>query len=119
MADKPDNIYEQDDGDLELLTEERIKPKRPRRYLVLMLNDDYTPMEFVVWVLQRVFHKGIEEATRLMLEVHNKGKSVVGIYTHDVARTKVAQTHQLAEQNKHPLQCRLEVEEGDDDDDGS
>jgi len=116
MANEPDKTYQKEDGDVELLTRERIKPKRPRRYLVVMLNDDYTPMEFVVWILQRVFHKGMEEATRLMLEVHTKGKSVAGVYTHDVAKTKVAQVHQLAEQNRHPLQCRLEVEEGDDED---
>lgn len=82
-------------------------------YRVVMLNDDYTPMEFVVWVLQKVFHKALEESTRLMLEVHTRGRSVVGVYTHDVARTKVERVHSLAEQNQHPLQCILEKEEGD------
>lgn len=101
-------------GETQLLTKRRQKTKRPSLYRVVMLNDDYTPMDFVVWVLQKIFHKGMEEATRLMLEVHHKGKSVVGVYTHDVARTKVQQVHSAAEQNEHPLQCVLEVEDGDD-----
>lgn len=108
-----DGYYEDDGGDTQLLTERRQKTKRPAMYRVVMLNDDYTPMDFVVFVLQKVFHKGMEDATRLMLEVHHKGKSVVGVYTHDVARTKVQQVHGLAEQNEHPLQCVLEVEDGD------
>ncbi len=104
---------EQEEGETALLTRERNKPKRPSRYLVVMLNDDYTPMEFVVWVLQRIYHKTMEEATRLMLEVHTKGKSVVGAFTHDVARTKIHQTHELAKRNQHPLTCVLEKEDGD------
>lgn len=110
-----DGYYEDDGGDTQLLTERRQTTKRPAMYRVVMLNDDYTPMDFVVYVLQKIFHKGMEDATRLMLEVHHKGKSVVGVYTHDVARTKVQQVHSLAEQNEHPLQCVLEVEDGDDD----
>ncbi|MEQ9364406.1 MAG: ATP-dependent Clp protease adapter ClpS [Leptospirales bacterium] len=102
-----------DQGDTQLLTERRQKTKKPSMYRVVMLNDDYTPMDFVVWVLQKIFHKGMEDATRLMLEVHHKGKSVVGIFTHDVARTKVQQVHNMAEQNEHPLQCVMEVEDGD------
>lgn len=102
-----------DDGDTQLLTEKRQKTKKPSMYRVVMLNDDYTPMDFVVWVLQKIFHKGMEDATRSMLEVHHKGKSVVGVYTHDVARTKVQQVHNMAEQNEHPLQCVMEVEDGD------
>ncbi|MBX7057376.1 MAG: ATP-dependent Clp protease adapter ClpS [Leptospirales bacterium] len=96
-----------------LLAEERVRPRRPSRYLVIMLNDDYTPMEFVVWVLQRVYHKAMEEATRLMLEVHTQGKSIVGAYTHDVARSKIHQTHELAKKHQHPLTCVLEKEDGD------
>lgn len=102
-------------GETLLLTERKVKLKRPSMYRVVMLNDDYTPMEFVVWVIQKVFHKAIEESTRLMLEVHTRGRSVIGVYPHDVARTKVQQVHALAERNQHPLQCILEVEEGDDD----
>ena len=103
-----------DDPSVGVATKTKPKTKRPSLYRVVMLNDDYTPMDFVVWVLQKIFHKGMEEATRLMLEVHHKGKSVVGVYTHDVARTKVQQVHSAAEQNEHPLQCVLEVEDGDD-----
>ena len=102
------------DGDAAVVVDTKPKTKRPPLYKVLLLNDDYTPMDFVVWVLQKVFHKAMEDATRLMLEVHHKGKSIVGVYTHDVARTKVQQVHSLAEQNEHPLQCVMEVEDGDD-----
>jgi ATP-dependent Clp protease adaptor protein ClpS len=112
--DNPDETDgREEEGEAQLLTRRRVKTKRPSMYRVVMLNDDYTPMDFVVWVLQKIFHKGIEDATRLMLEVHHKGKSIVGVYTHDEARTKVQQVHNLAEQNEHPLQCVLEVEEGD------
>jgi ATP-dependent Clp protease adaptor protein ClpS len=114
MADKKP-VERPAEGDVELLTEERVRASRPPRYLVVMLNDDYTPMEFVVWVLQKVFHKTGSESTRLMLEVHTKGRSVIGAFTHDVARTKIHQVHSLAEQNQHPLTCVLEVESGDDD----
>ena len=71
-------------------------------------NDDYTPMEFVVWVLQTIFYKAPPEATRLMLDVHNHGKGVCGVFTYDVARTKAEQVMKLAQQNDHPLQAVLE-----------
>jgi ATP-dependent Clp protease adaptor protein ClpS len=96
-----------------LLAEERARPKKPPLYRVVMLNDDYTPMEFVVWVLQSVFHKGAEEATRLMLDVHTKGKGVCGVYTLDVARTKAQQVESVARRHDHPLQCQLEVVESE------
>jgi len=101
-----------DDLEGELLTEERVKLKRPDIYRIVLLNDDYTPREFVVWVLMRVFYKSNEEGTRIMLEAHTTGKSVVGVYTYDVARTKVIQVGKLAEQYEHPLKCIMEVEEG-------
>ena len=82
-------------------------------YRVVLLNDDYTPMEFVVWVLQVVFHKGQEEATRLMLDVHMKGKGVCGVFTLDVARTKAQQVERLARKHDHPLQTELEVVESE------
>ncbi len=118
MAGRDNDHHEDDDhgGGTQLLTRKKIRTKKPSMYRVVMLNDDYTPMDFVVWVLQKVFHKALEEATHLMLEVHNKGKSIVGRYTHDVARTKVQQVHDLAERNQHPLQCILEVEEGEEGD---
>src|ERR1700758_4290285 len=81
----------------------RAKVKKPSMYKVLMLNDDYTPMEFVVHVLERYFSKSTEEATRIMLHVHQKGVGVCGVYTFEVAETKVNQTMELARKNQHPL----------------
>ncbi len=88
----------------------RTKVKKPSMYKVLMLNDDYTPMEFVVHVLERYFSKSTEEATRIMLHVHQKGVGVCGVFTFEVAETKVNQTMELARKNQHPLQCTLEKE---------
>lgn len=91
----------------------RVKPKtkKPSLYRVLILNDDYTPMEFVVLVLEHFFNKSREEATRIMLHVHNFGVGVCGIYPMDVAETKVAQVMDLARRNEHPLQCTMERED--------
>ena len=88
----------------------RTKTKKPSMYKVLMLNDDYTPMEFVVDVLQHIFQKNREEATQIMLHVHQKGVGVCGVYTYEVAETKVTQTVDYARKNQHPLQCTLEKE---------
>ena len=77
-------------------------------YKVILLNDDYTPMEFVVQVLESFFNKDAITSTRIMLEVHTKGKGVCGIYPHDIANTKVMQVNQYARQNQHPLMCDLE-----------
>ena len=77
---------------------------------VRLLNDDYTPMEFVVHVLERFFQKSREEATRIMLHVHRRGVGVCGVYTYEVAETKVTQVMDLARQNQHPLQCTIEKE---------
>lgn len=84
------------------------KVKQPSMYKVIMLNDDYTPMEFVVMVLERFFGKSAEEATRIMLHVHQKGVGVCGVYTYEVAETKVTQVMDLARRHQHPLQCTLE-----------
>jgi ATP-dependent Clp protease adaptor protein ClpS len=89
-------------------TRTRSRTKRPTPYRVLMLNDDYTPMEFVVLVLQRFFRMSIEEATRVMLHVHQRGVGVCGVFTYEVAETKVSQVMDFARQNQHPLQCTLE-----------
>ena len=89
-------------------TKTRAKPKKPSQYKVLMLNDDYTPMEFVVLVLKRFFGMGLEQATRVMLHVHQRGVGVCGIFTYEVAETKVNQVMDFARQNQHPLQCTLE-----------
>ncbi len=86
----------------------RPKTRKPAMYKVLMLNDDYTPMEFVVHVLERFFQKTREEATRIMLHVHRRGVGVCGIFTYEVAETKVTQVMDLARQNQHPLQCTIE-----------
>lgn len=101
-----------DDGpDSGLATKTRLKTKKPSLYRVLLLNDDYTPMEFVVYVLEHFFQKSREEATRIMLHVHQKGVGVCGVYTYEVAETKVAQVLDLAQRNEHPLQCTMEKED--------
>jgi ATP-dependent Clp protease adaptor protein ClpS len=92
------------------LTLTRTRTKKPSMYKVLMLNDDYTPMEFVVDVLQHIFQKTREEANKIMLHVHQKGVGVCGVYTYEVAETKVTQTVDYARKNQHPLQCTLEKE---------
>lgn len=88
----------------------RTKTKKPSMYKVLMLNDDYTPMEFVVDVLERFFGKSIEEATRIMWHVHRRGVGICGVYTYEVAETKVNLVMDFAQENGHPLQCTLEKE---------
>jgi ATP-dependent Clp protease adaptor protein ClpS len=99
-----------DDGDTGVVVRSRTKTKKPSMYKVLMLNDDYTPMEFVVHVLERFFGKSHEEATRIMLHVHQRGVGICGVYTYEVAETKVTQVMDLARQHQHPLQCTLEKE---------
>jgi len=89
-------------------TKTRTRPKKPSQYKVLMLNDDYTPMEFVVLALKRFFGMDLEQATRVMLHVHQKGVGVCGIFPYEVAETKVNQVMDLARANQHPLQCTLE-----------
>ena len=91
-----------------VITRTKTKTKRPSLYRVLILNDDYTPMEFVVHVLERFFQKDREAATRIMLHVHNHGVGECGIYTFEVAETKVSQVMDFARQNQHPLQCVME-----------
>jgi len=86
----------------------RVKP--PPMFKVMLLNDDYTPMEFVVHVLERFFQKNRDEATRIMLHVHRRGVGVCGVFTYEVAETKVTQVMDLARQNQHPLQCTIEKE---------
>ena len=107
---------EQDGGpgdtgtDLVARTGTKTKTKRPSLYKVLLLNDDYTPMDFVVFVLERFFNKQREEATRIMLHVHQKGVGMCGIYSYEIAETKVAQVMNFARQHQHPLQCTMEKE---------
>lgn len=101
-------------GDGLLVQEARPKIKRPSLYQVVMLNDDYTPMEFVVQVLETFFSMDREKATRIMLQVHQQGKAVCGIYPRDIAETKAAQVIDYAQQNEHPLLCEIEVVEDED-----
>ena len=96
------------DAGIGLATRTRAKPKKPSQFKVLMLNDDYTPMEFVVIVLKRFFHMDMEQATRVMLHVHQKGVGVCGIFPYEIAETKVNQVMDFARKNQHPLQCTLE-----------
>src|SRR5690606_40070435 len=99
-----------DEGKTGLVTKTRPKTKKPSLYKVLLLNDDYTPMEFVVIVLEKYFGKGREEATRIMLHVHHKGVGICGVYTYEVAETKVTQVMDFSRQHGHPLQCTMEKE---------
>ncbi|MEX0299116.1 MAG: ATP-dependent Clp protease adapter ClpS [Kordiimonas sp.] len=109
MPDKDDNG---DDGGAGtgLLTKTEPKTKKPSMYKVLLLNDDYTPMEFVVHILQRFFRMAMEDATDVMLAVHQRGVGVCGVFTYEVAETKVNQVLAFAKQHEHPLQCTLEKE---------
>jgi ATP-dependent Clp protease adaptor protein ClpS len=93
-----------------IIVKAKPKTKKPSMYKVLMLNDDYTPMEFVVHVLEQFFSKNREEATRIMLHVHQRGVGVCGVFTYEVAETKVTQVIDYARQHQHPLQCTLEKE---------
>ena len=91
-----------------LATRTQTKPKRPALYRVLLLNDDYTPMEFVIHVLERFFNKNREDATTIMLHVHQNGVGECGVYTYEIAETKVTLVMDFARQHQHPLQCVME-----------
>lgn len=110
MSEKEYHNLDEFEGEGQVLTEEDVEIRKPKLYRVFILNDDYTPMDFVVHVLQKIFHKSIEEATRLMWKVHTEGQGLCGVYTYDVAQTKVYQTKSLARKHQHPLECVMEVE---------
>ena len=93
-----------------MVAEPKTETKRPPKYKVILLNDDYTPMDFVVMVLEQVFRRNHHDALNVMLEVHQKGAGLAGIYTRDVAETKVEQVVEYARINDYPLQCTLEPE---------
>ena len=97
-----------DENSTGVVVKTKPKTRKPSLYKVLMLNDDYTPMEFVVLCLQRFFRMNVEEATRVMLHVHQKGVGVCGVFSYEVAETKVTQVMDFARANQHPLQCTLE-----------
>ena len=105
MSDEPDDI-----GESDLALKPRSKSKRPPLYKVMILNDDYTPMEFVVHVLERFFGMSSAQAFEIMLTVHKKGLAVVGIFSHEIAETKVTQVMDFARRHEHPLQCTMEKE---------
>lgn len=104
MSDHPE---QNDDAGL-LIQEDEPKTKQPPLYRVILLNDDYTPMEFVVEVLQRIFGMDRSKATRVMLEVHTRGRGVCGVYTYEIAETKVAQVNTYSREHQHPLLCTME-----------
>ena len=105
-TDKPDG----GDGDTSVLTDTKPKTAKPPLYKVMLLNDDYTPMEFVVHVLERFFGLSHAQAFEIMLTVHKKGLAVVGVFSFEVAETKVAQVMDFAPRHQHPLQCTMEKE---------
>lgn len=112
-AKTPGKTGDDDGFDTGIALKSRPKTKKPAMYKVLMLNDDYTPMEFVIHVLERFFGKTSDDATRIMLHVHQRGVGVCGVFTHELAETKATQVMDLARQNDHPLQCTIE-RDGDD-----
>ena len=106
--DEPFVRLSDDDLSTGVVVRSKPKAKKPSMYKVIMLNDDYTPMEFVVMILERFFNKNHEEASQIMLHVHQKGVGVCGVYTYELGETKVTQVMDLAHQHQHPLQCTLE-----------
>lgn len=102
--------HDDQDNETGVMTKTRSKTARPPMYKVLLLNDDYTPMEFVVHVLERFFAMSHAQAFEIMLTVHKKGLAVVGVFSYEIAETKVAQVMDLARRNQHPLQCTMEKE---------
>ncbi len=98
------------DSDEQVITREKVKAQRPSLYRVLLLNDDFTPMEFVILVLKKFFLKSDVEAERIMLQVHEQGAGVAGVYTHEIAETKVYSVNELSRRQKHPLKCTMEKE---------
>ena len=98
-----------EDREGSVLTENINQTKEPRLYKVLLHNDDYTSMEFVIAILETVFHKSANDATKIMLNVHNEGLGIAGIYTREISETKISVVHQLAEKNEFPLRCSMET----------
>ena len=108
MANGPGNGDGLDEGETGVATRTRSRTKKPSNYKVLMLNDDYTPMEFVVHVLEKFFQKDVEAATKIMLHVHHHGIGECGVFTYEIAETKVTQVMDFARKHQHPLQCVME-----------
>lgn len=112
MSDKDNDRNSDDDPTTGVVVRSKPKTRKPSMYKVIMLNDDYTPMEFVVMVLERVFNRSHDESVQIMLHVHQKGVGICGVYTYEVAETKVTQVMDMAQrqEHQHPLQCTLEKE---------
>ena len=108
MANEDQNNNNNEDFQRGLLLDTKPKTKKPSMYNVLLLNDDYTPMEFVVMVLEKIFNKKQEEATQIMLHVHKNGIGVCGTFTYEVAESKCKSVMDMAKKNEHPLQCTME-----------
>lgn len=108
MTQNPNNIPNDGDEDIGVVTKEKTRAKKPSMYKVLMLNDDYTPMEFVVHVLESFFNMSRDQATNVMLHVHRRGVGLCGTFTYEVAETKVNQVMEFARRHQHPLQCIME-----------
>ena len=108
--DREDEPTRRGKTEVGVLTRAQIKPKKPALYRVLLLNDDFTPMDFVVHILERFFSKNRQEATEIMMQVHRRGVGVCGTYTYEVAETKVNLVMDYARKNEHPLQCTMEKE---------
>ena len=94
----------------DLFSKQEMETEKPTLYRVILINDDFTPMEFVVDVLMSIFHMDKKNATKIMLNVHTKGKGICGLYTYEIAETKVAQVKKMAKDNQYPLLCSLEKE---------
>lgn len=95
--------------DSETILDDRIEIREPRRYKVLLHNDDYTSMDFVVFILTDIFHKSINDATQIMLNVHHSGVGIAGVYTREICESKIETVHALAEENEFPLRCTMEM----------
>lgn len=102
------STIQQNEGETATIEDADLSPKEPEEYRVILLNDDFTTMEFVVSVLMTIFHKTLPEATKIMIDVHRKGRGIVGEYCYDIAATKINQVHLLARQMGFPLKCTME-----------
>ena len=107
-GDASDDSDQFGDSGTGVITESKTRTKTPPLYQVILVNDDYTPMDFVIHVLQKFFSKDMAEATQIMLAIHQKGSGLCGVFTYEIAETKVAQVNQYSRQNRHPLKCVME-----------
>lgn len=116
MSNYPDPDFDDQPGTDVALETARPRLKKPPLYRVILLNDDYTTMEFVIYVLRNIFNHSEERAAQIMMHVHQKGAGICGVYTREIAETKVEQVIEYARQNQHPLQCTMEPDSGEGDD---